>query len=918
MRKKYLSALLFGALLFASAGTFTSCKDYDDDIKDLQGQIDGVVSDLASLKEQIATSYVQSVTFDEATGNLVVTTMANGTSSSQTYTVKTAAGGAEVADVKVEIKGQELIVNGETIGKVGDTVAVSENGELTVNGEATGITVGKYAILTDQSQGTVTIQLPNANGEMETVTLMTSAAALTAVQIEDLKASIFSDIVRNDGGIQWGVATKATPDWAGTKGAIAMNQLLIGQISTVNVQVTPADYDLEAQELTLVDARGNQAPVKVTPVANNLLLPVSRTASSNGSWILTISIDETQVNAANIADVFKYDPESNAGGPGMGYTLCVNGKPFTTFDFGVKTAEQKSSNTDVIKVNDNTDNLMFIDADGRVKEAGEGKIPVGTTTLYVAENDLYDYYLTFEGTNKSLANQYGIKIGDDKKSIVVPAGAEGVKISVTVHTASITGQISPVAGDAVTTNQVELQIAGTEIEAAEIAATTHVVKPGDALKEIRVDFKTADGKSVFESFPAANLEAARKNGQFKVVESASQVGFLVNSEDPKNGQCVIKAANIKYYKADNEEWTSDDDMLDLSYMKITVENNVATDAVPGDYQLTFIATDKNDSNDPTVEGNELIKVTVPVSITVPEFKELFDKDQNWTENTYTSRIIIKGQDPYIEYANAFKDAGNFDVEASHIKVTFNALDEYNNYPIDITLSNVDEYVTENTRGVTTYISNDIKLDKENVYNEDGNALEVSKLTGMYAYYDTFDGETNMGTGDYSAVKQAFAIVSDAFDTQIKTALDGITAAVYSNNSVVNPVIIGADKTIAVGSGDGKEDTEFNGFVIRLGNDYLHVNKNNLDGGNDFDKLGIFSLFDTSVVTSYTFKDNDVKVEFTGANNETIGWDETSTDNADEQSITVDMKNVHSSTLNITFTDATGIVYKREIKIQKER
>ncbi len=40
MRKKYLSALLFGALLFASAGTFTSCKDYDDDINNLQSQID--------------------------------------------------------------------------------------------------------------------------------------------------------------------------------------------------------------------------------------------------------------------------------------------------------------------------------------------------------------------------------------------------------------------------------------------------------------------------------------------------------------------------------------------------------------------------------------------------------------------------------------------------------------------------------------------------------------------------------------------------------------------------------------------------------------------------------------------------------------------------------------------------------------
>ena len=40
MRKKYLSALLFGALLMTSAGTFTSCKDYDDEINDLQEQID--------------------------------------------------------------------------------------------------------------------------------------------------------------------------------------------------------------------------------------------------------------------------------------------------------------------------------------------------------------------------------------------------------------------------------------------------------------------------------------------------------------------------------------------------------------------------------------------------------------------------------------------------------------------------------------------------------------------------------------------------------------------------------------------------------------------------------------------------------------------------------------------------------------
>ena len=40
MKRKYLSALLMGTLTVASVSTFTSCKDYDDDISNLQEQID--------------------------------------------------------------------------------------------------------------------------------------------------------------------------------------------------------------------------------------------------------------------------------------------------------------------------------------------------------------------------------------------------------------------------------------------------------------------------------------------------------------------------------------------------------------------------------------------------------------------------------------------------------------------------------------------------------------------------------------------------------------------------------------------------------------------------------------------------------------------------------------------------------------
>lgn len=55
MKRKYFSALLMGVLTIASVSTFTSCKDYDDDIDNLQSQIDkaGLQSDIDALKTQL-------------------------------------------------------------------------------------------------------------------------------------------------------------------------------------------------------------------------------------------------------------------------------------------------------------------------------------------------------------------------------------------------------------------------------------------------------------------------------------------------------------------------------------------------------------------------------------------------------------------------------------------------------------------------------------------------------------------------------------------------------------------------------------------------------------------------------------------------------------------------------------------------
>ena len=54
MKRKYFSALLMGALTIASVSTFTSCKDYDDDIDKMRRfLIDNFLQETGICKEQM-------------------------------------------------------------------------------------------------------------------------------------------------------------------------------------------------------------------------------------------------------------------------------------------------------------------------------------------------------------------------------------------------------------------------------------------------------------------------------------------------------------------------------------------------------------------------------------------------------------------------------------------------------------------------------------------------------------------------------------------------------------------------------------------------------------------------------------------------------------------------------------------------
>ena len=53
MNKKFLSAILFGALMVTATGTFVSCKDYDDDIDEINKTLTDLKSQIAALQTEV-------------------------------------------------------------------------------------------------------------------------------------------------------------------------------------------------------------------------------------------------------------------------------------------------------------------------------------------------------------------------------------------------------------------------------------------------------------------------------------------------------------------------------------------------------------------------------------------------------------------------------------------------------------------------------------------------------------------------------------------------------------------------------------------------------------------------------------------------------------------------------------------------
>ena len=89
MKRKYFSVLLMGVLSVATMSTVTSCKDYDDDISNLQKQIDANATAIKQIEDLIKGGGVIK-TVSEATDGVTVTL-----SNSQSFNIKNGTNGVD-------------------------------------------------------------------------------------------------------------------------------------------------------------------------------------------------------------------------------------------------------------------------------------------------------------------------------------------------------------------------------------------------------------------------------------------------------------------------------------------------------------------------------------------------------------------------------------------------------------------------------------------------------------------------------------------------------------------------------------------------------------------------------------------------------------------------------------------------------
>ena len=846
--------------MVSSTGTFVSCKDYDDDIDNINKELTDIKSKLSDLESKVTTGGAYVTKIESVEGGLKVS-VSDGTSYNLTI-AGTPAGSTVVIDKTTG----EISIDGTPTGFFA-TTGTTPQGESTAPyvkdgfwyfyDDATKAFVkseykasgNAWAV---QKGDSVVLHIPNEAGVMQEITLPTSSSALTA-----LNATLNN--WKSGKNIAWSKAG-ADVTWAGKKGNVAAGQLLIGQLGSETATVTPASYDLGAQELTLVDIDGKTAPVTVTATAAEGDYVTDRAASPSGKWNLAIAMTD-EVTADNIATAFT--KKVNGVDKNVKYALAVNGTVMTGYEYVIDTQTVNESKT-------NTAYKGSIDLASKNVALGTSTLSLNAATAAQA----YDSYLTFEGENKTLAEAKGITV--DGMNITVPATAAATSdLKVTVNILDITGKIAK--------NEVALTIAGASVSETETVAPV-------SIKISTVNSFSVDLGTIFTNLDA-NI-AQNADATKTTVTTADGNFFALTSAIAANGLFNVAGNDkIAFKKADGGAATiaarnAIKAVITLNYTGskyTTAAKDLAN--IYGTFNLTLTLKDAN--------GNELKKVIVPVTVSKPEFDDYYTANQyaGWNESVLSSVIDNSTQNtPKVEMSDKLYTVNK---KADGSAMTDAAL----TYKFKYTGYDGASQSGKSTSDFNNISTDDLKIVKDGV-------LKVTSYT-VTASTDVVivNALTNDGRAEDNKIS-----VSKEFTMKLAPAFNKAKLVYYTNGVAGTVAAVNADGIIAALTEDKTANKPKNGLALQYGDEEIAVSATAIPASVGDKKLGGYKVSTADAASG------SIKVEI-AKSAESAGGKVTLKDTDTGVEI-ADLSAGQGGKLVVTFTDFAGIKTQATIEYKK--
>ena len=432
MNKKFLSAVLFGALMVTSTGTFVSCKDYDDDIDRIDNTLNDLKSQIAALQTEVANGdYVTNVT-KTADGKGMTFTFCKGKSVTVALDVKDGADGKP----------------GEP-GKNAQQVTISDEGELMIDGVGTGIKAGKaeagkpsikieggnwwlinekgvyedtkipasgLSAVQNDADKSWTLTLVDADGKQQVIEVPSAATMISEIVVAP--NDVANSIENATAGVNVTSYTFAKPEkWDGPR-ALADNNSVIYAVSGLDIRVNPVGVNVAETPFTLVNTKNSTFPnIKFAATAESGddaldFDKINGRAANTGNGLWSLGMKSFILSEADAKDFKEAVTKAN----NVAYAVTAGTTTRSLYNVAIVQGTPKP--LDKVKVKEISDSEATLVAKASTPTAKSITVDVNETyTVNPVEAEaFYDMYFTVSNLDK---DTYGVKWDNAARTFIV-------------------------------------------------------------------------------------------------------------------------------------------------------------------------------------------------------------------------------------------------------------------------------------------------------------------------------------------------------------------------------------------------------------------------------------------------------------------------------------------------------------------